>query len=252
MPRCHFGVGASERRGYYASAANRDLRRGAPAARSGERNDDRYAAARTGAPPPTRGRARRGFRTLAAGRPAAIAVRSAGSHLARRARFDPSGRAESSGGNRRRLPARWSARDAQGRRRRRRSGVAARALRPGPGRSRASASRRRNSSCIRATRRAISRSAGVTSRSGRWPAPPIPSTAPAGEGPETSATFKTSSASGKVSIRSISGAAIRSSRSTFTLPFAISTRCSICSRCPTSRSTPIASDANAIWTRSRW
>ena len=42
------------------------------------------------------------------------------------------------------------------------------------------------------------------------------------------ATIKTSSVSARASIRSISGAAIRSSRSTFTPPSATSTRCSTC------------------------
>ena len=36
------------------------------------------------------------------------------------------------------------------------------------------------------------------------------------------------------------------------VPSAISTLCSTCSRCPTSRSMPTASDASASWTRSRW
>ena len=61
-----------------------------------------------------------------------------------------------------------------------------------------------------------------------------------------------SSGSARASIRSISGAAIRSSRSTSTPRCAISTRCSTCSRCRTSRSTPTASGASAISTRSRW
>ena len=68
----------------------------------------------------------------------------------------------------------------------------------------------------------------VTSLSVPSPAPPTPSIAPAADGPATIATTRTSFGSGSRSIRFISGAAIRSSRSTSTLPSAISTRSSTC------------------------
>ncbi len=54
-------------------------------------------------------------------------------------------------------------------------------------------------------RRAISPSAGVTSRSAPWRAPPIRLTAPADGDRATDATIRTSSASGRVSIHFIGG-----------------------------------------------
>ncbi len=57
---------------------------------------------------------------------------------------------------------------------------------------------------------------------------PNSSIAPAAAGPATIATIATSSVSVRHSIKFISGAAIRSSRSTYTPPSAISTRCSTC------------------------
>ena len=256
MVRCHFGARrVRAARLERLSATNRGRRRPGRA-----RADENLGnAMTTDTPPQDTGRRRRRAAerggASAASSPAgsaAIAFRPAGPRVPGRARFDPSGRAYGLEGDRRRLPARRCARDPQ-------KTPAPTSIRPRgacvsirPSSKRASASRPRNSSSIRATRRVSSRSAGVTSRSARWPARPIPSIARADAGPETSATIKTSSVSGKVSIRSISGAATRSSRSTFTPPFVISRRCSTCSRCPTSRSTLTASGASAIWTPSRW
>ena len=208
-------------------ATNRDRRRAA-AEESRERNDNRPAASRDGAPPPALGRARGRFRRRPAPGSAAGAIRAARPDLPRRTRIDPSGRAQGSQGDRRRLPARRSARDVEGRWRRRRFILAPRSLRSRVSSRRTSALRRRNSGCMRAIPRVISRSADAISPSARSRALPIRMTAPAGGGPAISATTRTSSASGRVSIRFTSGAAIRSSRSTFMRPCAISTRCSTC------------------------
>ena len=195
---------------------------------SRERNDNRSAASRDGAPPRALGRARGRLRGRSAPGSTAGAIRSARPDLPRRTRIDPSGGAQGPQGDRRRLPARRSARDVEGRWRRRRFILAPRSLRAQISSKRTSVLRRGSSSCMRAIRRATSRSADATSPSARSRALPIRMIAPAGGGLAITATTRTSSASGRVSIPFTSGAAIRSSRSTFMRPCAISTRCSTC------------------------
>ena len=119
---------------------------------------------------------------VAAARAAAFAVRAARPRLEGRARIDPSGGADSAEGDRDRLSARRRARDAERCRRRRRTGLAARAIRSGAGRS---ADRARaegiHPACAEPGAQSR-RSAGAMSPSARWRARPIPSIAPADGG----------------------------------------------------------------------
>ena len=149
-------------------------------------------------PAPARRRARRRSAQPTAAGAAAFSLRAARPGLDGRTRIDPSGRAD------RALKEigidflhDGRARDAEGRRRRCRSGLEARALRSGAGRG-ADRARADDIHAARAQPRAQTwRSAGATSPSARSRARPIRSIAPADDGPAIIATTRTSSGSGR-------------------------------------------------------